>query len=273
MERLDPVLDTIADSRLRRRTRTAARPALTGGHIVRSLFGQPHEVRKKGAIDLVTEADVAAESAILASLEEDAPGAAVLAEESAGDHPTPPGAEAWIVDPLDGTTNFAHGLPLCAVSVAFWDGERVTAAAIHCPMQDELFVAAAGHGAFLDGRPIRVSERRFLVESLVATGFPYDIHRFRDEVISQLDRLLPKVRDVRRMGAAALDLAYVACGRLDGFWEMALKPWDTAAGALLVQEAGGRVSRFDGSGPYSPFDAEILASNGLVHDLLARELA
>jgi len=251
----------------------AARAALTAGSIVRELYGKPHTIQMKGPINLVTESDLAAETAIIASLNEDAPGIAVLAEESADDdNLKEPEGKVWVVDPLDGTTNFAHGLPLFAVSVALLDDGAPQVGAIYCPMQDELFTCCRGGGAWLDGREIRVTETRFLLESLVATGFPYDIYTHLDTILGQLKAVLPKVRDIRRCGAAAVDLAYVACGRLDGFWEMDLKPWDTAAGWLLVEEAGGKVTGFDGR-PYSAFARKILASNGVLHSNLLELLS
>jgi myo-inositol-1(or 4)-monophosphatase len=249
----------------------AARAALTAGAIIRKLYTEPHTVRMKGEIDLVTEADLAAETAIVASLDEDVPGIAVMAEES---HQ---GLEdrdrrTWIIDPLDGTTNFAHGIPIFAVSIALLDKGKPLAGVIYCPLQDELFCASKDGGSWLNDRRIKVTQTDFLVQALVATGFPYDIHKHIDQVIGQTRNILPKVRDIRRMGAAAVDLAYVACGRLDGFWETALKPWDTAAGWLLVEEAGGTVTGFSGQ-QYSPFQGEILASNTILHPLLIEAIA
>ena len=249
----------------------AARAALTAGTIIRELYATPHNIRMKGEIDLVTEADVAAESAIIASLDEDAPGIAIMAEESFQGQADME-QRTWIIDPLDGTTNFAHGIPIFAVSIGLLDKGRPLAGVIYCPMQDELFCTSRGGGAWLNDRPIRVTGTDFLVQALVATGFPYDIRKYVDQVLAQTRAVLPKVRDIRRMGAAAVDLAYVACGRLDGFWEAALKPWDTAAGWLLVEEAGGRVTGFAGQ-PYTPFRGEILASNSLLHPLLIDALA
>ena len=222
----------------------------------------------KGEIDLVTEADVAAETAIIASLREDTPDdIAVMAEESFDQITEPEKGRTWVIDPLDGTTNFAHNIPLFAVSIALVENGQPELGVIYCPMQDELFVTSRGGGAWMNDREIRVTETDFLVQSLVATGFPYDIRHHLTRILEQTRSVLPKVRDIRRCGAAAVDLAYVACGRFDGFWEMALKPWDTAAGCLLVEEAGGRVTDFLGQ-QYSPFKKEILASNSILHSLL-----
>ena len=271
MPRLENTLQSCPDPELRSLLLAAARAALTAGAIIRELYARPHTIRMKGEIDLVTEADVAAESAIIASLAEDAPGIAVMAEESwqgGGDQ----GQRTWIIDPLDGTTNFAHGVPIFAVSIGLLDRGQPLVGAIYCPMQDELFCASRGGGAWLNDQKIQVTATEFMVQALVATGFPYDIRKHLDQIIAQTQSVLPKVRDIRRLGAAAVDLAYVACGRLDGFWEAALKPWDTAAGWLLVEEAGGRVTTFDGQ-PYSPFRGEILASNTLLHSLLIDAIA
>ncbi len=248
--------------------RAAAAAALEGGDIIREMYENPHQIRLKGVIDLVTEADLASEKEILAILEQRFPGSAVLAEESSADYAEMPGGALWIVDPLDGTTNFAHGFPYFAVSIAYSIDGISQVGVIYCPVQNELFCALKGGGAWLNGRPISVSAREVLIESLVGTGFPYAIDEKLDPVIAQLRKVLPVVRDVRRAGAAALDLAYVACGRLDGFWEMDLKPWDTAAGQLLVEEAGGRVSNFMGL-DWTPYQPEILASNGKIHPLLS----
>ena len=271
MNRLTNPLQAAPSREVQDLLRAACRAALTAGAIIRELYAKPHTIRMKGEIDLVTEADLAAETAIVASLDEDAPGIAVMAEES---HQGRPAGDLrhWIIDPLDGTTNFAHGIPIFAVSIALLDKGKPLAGVIYCPLQDELFCASRGGGAWLNDRRIEVTRTDFLVQALVATGFPYDIRRHIDQVIGQTRNVLPKVRDIRRMGAAAVDLAYVACGRLDGFWETALKPWDTAAGWLLVEEAGGTVTDF-GGGPYSPFRGEILASNTILHPLLIEAIA
>ncbi len=265
MNRIETITSQCGDSELAGFLRAAGRAALTGGSIIRQLYDKPHTIEKKGAINLVTEADLASETAIVASLNEDMPGTAIMAEESAGDSPDEPRGRAWIIDPLDGTTNFAHGFPFFAVSIALVEDSVPRVGVVYCPMQDELFCACRGKGAWLNNDRISVTGTRFPVEALVATGFPYAIHARLDTVLQQLRSVLPKVRDIRRAGAAAVDLAYVACGRLDGFWEMDLKPWDTAAGWLLVEEAGGRVTDFAGK-PYSAFIPEILASNGVLHD-------
>ncbi len=271
MNRLDFLNKQCTDQKQYQLLLAACRAALTAGFILRDLYGKPHTITMKGEINLVTEADVASETAIVASLQEDAPDIAIMAEESADDDLKEPEGRIWVVDPLDGTTNFAHGFPIFAVSIALVENGRSTIGVIYCPLQDELFCCWQGGGSWLNGKKIRVTETDFLVQALVATGFPYDIHSRLDAVLTQMRSILPKVRDIRRAGAAAVDLAYVACGRLDGFWEMDLKPWDTAAGWLLVEEAGGRVTDFGGK-DYSPFVPEILASNAALHSLFVKQL-
>ncbi len=271
MNRLDFLKKQCSDPELSPMLQAAGRAALTAGLILKELYGRPHTITMKGEINLVTEADIAAETAIVASLQEDAPDIAIMAEESAGDNPEQPDGRVWIIDPLDGTTNFAHGFPIFAVSIALMENGAIKLGVIYCPLQDELFCCWRGGGSWLNSTKIQVTETDFLVQSLVATGFPYDIHAKLDQVMAQMRTILPKVRDIRRAGAAAVDLAYVACGRLDGFWEMDLKPWDTAAGWLLVEEAGGKVTDFAGK-TYSPFYPEILAGNAMLHPLLREQL-
>ncbi|RUM35524.1 MAG: inositol monophosphatase [Desulfobulbus sp.] len=271
MNRIETTIEHCKTSELASQLQAACRAALVGGTIIRDMYNAPHSIEMKGAINLVTDTDVSSEAAIIASLNEDTPDIAIMAEESAGDNPKIPEGKVWIIDPLDGTTNFAHGFPFFAVSIALLQDGVPQVGVVYCPMQDELFASCREGGAWMNGKRIQVTDTRFLVESLVATGFPYDIHENIDEVLMQLRDILPKVRDIRRAGAAAVDLAYVACGRLDGFWEMALKPWDTAAGWLLVTEAGGEVTDFTGK-PYSPFIPEILATNSAIHKLLKDQL-
>ncbi len=244
---------------------TAVSAALKAGQILRSLYDNPHTIEFKGEIDLVTEADIASEEAILSILEKKSPGISILAEESAGKGESSGQGPMWIIDPLDGTTNFAHGFPWFCVSIALWQNGASEAGVIYAPLQDELFYGVKGAGAFMNADQIRVSSTRVLDRSLLATGFPYDVREKPDEVISALKDMIVKAQGVRRAGAAALDLAYVSAGRLDGFWEIKLKPWDTAAGSLLVEEAGGRVTDF-GNSAYSPFLKEIVASNFRIHD-------
>jgi myo-inositol-1(or 4)-monophosphatase len=245
--------------------RTAAEAAVNAGRVLQQRYEQPHQIHHKGAIDLVTEADWAAEKVILEFLQDNLPGIKVLSEESFASYNGVPEEPVWIIDPLDGTTNFAHNFPWFAVSIALYDKGVSQVGVIYSPIQRELFCAAHGGGAWLNDRRLQVSGVNALKNGLVATGFPYDIREKSDAVLTMLKKILTHAQGVRRPGAASLDLAYLACGRLDAFWEIGLKPWDTAAGYLLVEEAGGRLSDFRGS-PFSPFFPELLASNTLLHD-------
>jgi myo-inositol-1(or 4)-monophosphatase len=224
---------------------TAAEAALQAGAIQRSRYGQKVEVEHKGEINLVTEVDRACEQAIVALIRERFPGHDIVAEETAPDRTG--SRHVWFVDPLDGTTNFAHGYPFFCASVALTqDGERVAGAVYDC-VKDELFTAERGVGAFLNGRRLRVSGAAELNDAMLITGFPYDLRTDPAHALRLFNALIPYARAIRRDGAAALDLAYVAAGRVDGFFEENLAPWDMMAGALMVEEAGGTVSRFDGS--------------------------
>jgi myo-inositol-1(or 4)-monophosphatase len=242
----------------------AAEAALKAGALLEELFEQPHQIRHKSAIDLVTEADLASEELILDMLQRQVPGVKVLSEESFASYDNMPSEPVWIIDPLDGTTNFAHNFPWFAVSIALYEKGRSRLGIIYHPMRKELFCAALAGGAWLNNEPIKVSDVFLLQNGLVATGFPYDVQERTDAILAMLKTVLTHAQGVRRPGAAALDLAYLACGRLDGFWEIGLKPWDTAAGYLLVEEAGGTLSDFNGA-PFSPFIPELLASNTLLH--------
>lgn len=239
--------------------------AVQGGKVLKDHFGKLREVRKKGAIDLVTEADLRAEASIIETITAAFPDHAILAEESGrrrGD-----GSGCWIVDPLDGTTNFAHNLPLFCVSIAFAAGDDILAGFVLAPLMEELFVGIKGQGAQCNGSPIRVSATRRLSDSLLVTGFPYDHQTIFDPLMDRFGKCLKATQGVRRLGSAALDLCYVASGRFDGFWEQHLKPWDTAAGVLIAAEAGARTTVFSGA-PYTIEKDEIVSTNGAVHDEL-----
>jgi len=236
------------------------------------LYDKPHQITHKGAIDLVTEADVAAEQTVLAMLRAAGGDIGFLAEESHSSYENLPQGPVWVIDPLDGTTNFAHGFPFFAVSIAYAEGTASKVGVVYAPMQDELFCACMGCGAWLNGRAIHVSGASTLQESLLATGFPYAIEQEVGGVMAALTRLVTRCQGVRRAGAAALDLAYLACGRTDGFWEINLKPWDTAAAMLLVSEAGGRLTTYNGK-EYTPYVPEVVASNGQIHAELVGQLA
>ena len=202
--------------------------AYHAGKILQAYFGKLSKIRKKGAIDLVTEADIEAEKRIIAIIQRSFPDHSIHSEESGLKRD---GAKyQWIIDPLDGTTNFVHNVGLFAVSIAFAEGENVLVGVVLNPMTGELFTAVIGQGAELNGRPIKVSNSEIVQESLLATGFPYDIKERILPVMTRLSVCLKASQGVRRLGSAALDLCFVACGRFDGFWEQNLNPWDTAAG-------------------------------------------
>ncbi|MBI5070967.1 MAG: inositol monophosphatase [Deltaproteobacteria bacterium] len=247
---------------------TCAEAARRGGAVLRARFGGRRVIDYKGGIDLVTDADRASEEAVVGFLRAGHPAAAILAEES-GQSGSEDAALRFVVDPLDGTTNYAHGLPHFAVNVAAMDARGVVAGATLDPLRGELFLAARGEGATCNGERIQVSRTPELVRALLVTGFPYDVHQNYEMPLRIFGEYMRRARAIRRMGAAALDLAYVACGRFDGYWEMRLKPWDLAPGILLVREAGGLVADFDG-GDDMLRRGDICAAN---HDLQGRLLA
>ena len=249
---------------MRRFLETAVRAAVESGRIQRRRRGSIGEVRRKGTINLVTEVDLLCERAIREIILGEFPDHAFLAEEG-GEQGRRESAHRWIVDPLDGTTNYAHGFPVYCTSIALETDGEIELGVVFDATRNELFTAERGRGAYLNKKRITVSRRTSLIECLLATGFAYDVGDSEVDNMDNFARFVRHCQGVRRAGAAALDLAYVACGRLDGFWEMNLKPWDTAAGSLLVREAGGRVSLFDGSEP-SIYRPEVLASNGAVHE-------
>ncbi len=248
-----------------------AAAARRGGEVLVGAFGRRRTIEYKGGIDLVTDADRASEAALLEFLAARCPGAAVLAEES-GASGAPGGRLRFIVDPLDGTTNYAHGLPHFAVNVGVEDEAGLLAGATYDPVRDELFLAARGRGATLNGEPIYASKRGELGQALLCTGFPYDVHQDPGPPLRLFAAYMTRARAIRRMGSAALDLAYVACGRFDGFWEMKLKPWDLAPGVLLVREAGGLVADFAG-GQRMLEVGEICAANAPLHPQLMAVLS
>jgi myo-inositol-1(or 4)-monophosphatase len=243
--------------------------AQAGAKVLRELAGKPRDIHFKGRIDLVTDADRAAEEAVLLVLRERFPGARVLAEESGA---SGSGELRFIVDPLDGTTNYAHGLPLYCCTVAAEVKGTLEAGCTVDPTRGEVFLARRGGGATLDGAPLRVSGVALLERALVCTGFPYGDREELPQMIANFGRLTERSRGTRRLGSAALDLAYVAAGRLDGFWETGLKPWDVAAGVLLVQEAGGVVTRFDGS-QHQLTSGQIVAAAPGIHRAMLGQLA
>ncbi|MGB8510668.1 MAG: inositol monophosphatase family protein [Pyrinomonadaceae bacterium] len=250
----------------------AIQTAREAGRVLAEKFGRAIQVSNKGDIDLVTESDLAAEKLIVERIRSYYPRHAVLAEESGAGAAVggAPSDYKWIIDPLDGTTNYAHGYPIFCVSIALEHEGRIVVGVVYDPTRDELFAAERGEGATLNGRRIRVSETSDLNRALMCTGFPYDV-RERGEFARHFTNFIMHAQSVRRDGSAALDLAYVACGRFDGFWEEGLRPWDVAAGVLLVEEAGGRVTHYDGA-PFDVYTPPIAATNGLVHEDVLRVL-
>ncbi|MFN2501944.1 MAG: inositol monophosphatase family protein [Pyrinomonadaceae bacterium] len=238
--------------------------ARDAGQILLEKFGRDIKVSKKGDINLVTEADLASEALIIERIKSYYPKHSILAEE-AGNAVVVGGDNTWkwIIDPLDGTTNYTHGYPCFCVTLALeHDGEIVIGVTFD-PTRNELFSAERGRGASLNNKPIRVSDTDLLADALIVTGFPYDFKR-RENFARHLTQFLMKSRGVRRDGSAAIDMAYVAAGRLDGFWEEGLNPWDMAAGVLMIEEAGGQVTGYDNA-KFSIYSPPILATNGLIH--------
>ena len=248
---------------------TAIEIAREAGGLLLQHFGQPLEITYKRRSDLVTEADRRSEALIVKRLQSHFPGHAIVAEEGGGQKT---GSDyCWYVDPLDGTTNFAHGFPVFSVSLGLAYRGEVVAGAVYDPTRDELFTTERGAGAFLNGQRLRVSNNAGLAECLVATGFP-PFASNHDLNVEFYFRFTELTHGIRRAGSAALDLCSVAAGRFDGFWELKLNPWDKAAGTLLVTEAGGLVSAITGK-PFNLLADDILASNGLVHDQMLRVIS
>ncbi len=243
---------------------TAVEAVVHAGDVMLSRVGKSFRVDKKSAIDLVTEVDVAIERSFREMIADRFPDHAVLGEEMGGSGSPPPGP-CWVFDPIDGTTNFAHGLPIFCASLALEIDGTAQLAAVYDPTRKELFTAERGSGAFLNGRRLQVSAAADLLDALLVTGFPYDVHQRVDEIVGLFAAFVGRARAVRRLGSAAIDLCYVAAGRMDGFWESDLKPWDIAGGALIVEEAGGRVTNLTGD-RFSSRAGHVLATNGLLHD-------
>ncbi len=252
----------------------AIQTARDAGAILVDRLGRALQVSSKGDIDLVTEADLAAEKLIIERIKSHYPRHAILAEESGSTEGViaVPGESdwRWIVDPLDGTTNYAHGYPCFCVSIALERASKIEIGVIFDPSRNELFASERGQGATMNDRMIRVSEVEDLNAAMLCTGFPYNV-RERPNFARDFANFTMNAQAVRRDGSAAIDLAYVACGRFDGFWEDGLNPWDVAAGILLIEEAGGRVTDYSGA-PLDIYTAKVLASNGLVHDAMMRVL-
>jgi myo-inositol-1(or 4)-monophosphatase len=242
------------------------------GEIQKSRFGSNITINKKGAIDLVTEVDIEVERMFRAMIAERFPDHAVLAEEMGETPSTTLGASGgplyrWVFDPLDGTSNYAHGIPIFCSALALEIDGVATVGAVFDPNRSELFTAERGVGAWLNGERLRVSDTPTLSDAMLVTGFPYDVRERLDDYLALFGEYLRNARAVRRLGSAAIDLCWVAAGRMDGFWERGLKAWDMMAGGLIVQEAGGRVTAIDGS-PWKPYEGHVLASNGHLHNAM-----
>jgi len=250
---------------------TAIEAAHAAGKVLMEHLGRLKDVRYKSVRDPVSEADRESEALIARIIREAYPEHGFLGEEDSSWEPSGSGGPRWIVDPLDGTVNYAHAYPCFCVSIALEAAGALLLGVVHDPFNRETDTAARAGGAYLNKEEIRVSGTDELIRSLVVTGFPYDTAENTGVIMRDMEAMIRASQGVRRDGAAALDLCYLAAGRFDGFWELRLKPWDTAAGVVIVEEAGGRVTTY-GGGPYTPYMDNILASNGLVHDEMVRVL-
>jgi len=255
---------SLSSSELQHLTEIAIRAAKQAGNILLDYARKGFEVhRKDQSINLVTEADLHSEHTVIQIIHQEFPDHQILSEEQGlQDIPTHP--IKWIIDPLDGTTNFAHGFPMYNVSIGVEYEGTCVLGVVYDPTRDELFLGQQGKGATLNGAPIYVSATPKLNEALLVTGFAYDVHTAKDNNLKEFCAFTVRARGMRRTGTAAIDLCYIACGRFDGFWELQLNPWDTAAGKVIVEESGGNVTNYDGE-PYNIYGQTIIASNGLIH--------
>jgi len=246
-----------------------AETARDAGALLRRGFNRRMAISYKGSIDLVTQYDVKAEKLITARIRKRYPSHDFLAEEGSDRESLSP--YRWVIDPLDGTVNYAHGFPVYCVSIAVEYEEEAIGAAVYDPERDEMFTAGRGLGSRLNGKRIHVTKESRLDRALLATGFSYSVRTDRRNNLGLFGRMVKTAQAVRRPGSAAIDLCWLACGRIDGFWELKLHPWDTAAARLIVEEAGGRVTRLNGR-PFSIFDKDILATNGRLHRAMQKVL-
>jgi myo-inositol-1(or 4)-monophosphatase len=237
--------------------------ALDAGNLLAEKFNSKHEIHYKGEINLVTEADKMSENLIIAAINSSYPDHGILSEESPAQNSQ--AIMRWIIDPLDGTTNYAHGYPVFCVSIALENEGVIVLGVIYDPLREDMFVAERGKGSYLNGKKMNVSKTAILSRSLLATGFPYDIRTSKDNNLNYFNLMAVEAQALRRAGAAALDIAYLAAGRFDGFWELKLMPWDMAAGCLMVEESGGIISNMSG-GKCDITSPNILISNGLIHE-------
>lgn len=240
------------------------------GAILREGYDREHQVNYKGVIDLVTEADHQSEAFLLGEAQRDFPGHHIFSEEAGVIHGND--EHVWYIDPLDGTVNYAHHVPIFSVSIAYASRGRLELGVVYDPLRDEIFTAERGKGAALNGKPIRVSSADALQKSLLVTGFPYDAWDTEHDNFANFVKFAKMTQGVRRLGSAALDLCYVAAGRFDGFWELALKPWDVAAGGLICEEAGALVTNVSGGEDYISPPQSILAAAPGIHGSMLREL-
>jgi myo-inositol-1(or 4)-monophosphatase len=252
-------------------TFTAIQAALAAGELLRRGFGTAFDIKSKpGKQNLVTEYDNRAEKMIIETIGHDFPDHAFLAEESGASHGR--SHYTWIIDPLDGTVNFAHQIPIFTISIACAHDEQIVTGIVYQPMTNELFIAEKGEGAYLNGRRLHVTENSNLEEAMLATGFPYNVEENPLNCIDRFAQMTSRGIPIRRLGSAALDLAYVAAGRFDAYWEVSLHPWDMAAGKLLVEEAGGKVTHYDGSQHRIFVQDNLLSSNGILHQEMVHHL-
>ncbi|MHC1782084.1 MAG: inositol monophosphatase family protein [Anaerolineaceae bacterium] len=242
--------------------------ARQAGEILLDGYGRPHDIDYKGSINLVTETDHRSEEFLIKEIEKRFPHHSIIAEESGLKNGAPEGSGQWHIDPLDGTVNFAHGIPCFSVSLAYAENEEIRLGVVYDPLRDECFTAERGGGAWLNEDRIQVSQTRELIECLLTTGFPYEKEDGLDRNLELYTRFSHLTQGVRRLGSAALDLCYVAAGRFDGYWELDVKTWDCAAGALLVQEAGGRITSADGNPRFFKSPISIVAANPGIHNLM-----
>jgi myo-inositol-1(or 4)-monophosphatase len=249
---------------------TLINAANAGAEQLRRYFEKSFNIsNKEGVNNLVTEADHAAEKAIIETIRQQFPDHFILGEES-GELAT--GSEyKWIIDPLDGTVNFAHGIPICAVSIGVEHNGEMIMGAVYAPFLNEFYIAQKGEGAFLNDRKIQVSDEADMMKSCLVTGFPYTYPKLHRGPLEIFSKLVTQGIPVRRLGSAAIDLCWMAAGRFDGFWEFNLSPWDTAAGEIIVKEAGGTITDFNNQ-PYSCYQKQLLATNGKIHDALLKEI-
>ncbi|MFC1490040.1 inositol monophosphatase family protein [Candidatus Latescibacterota bacterium] len=249
--------------------KTACDAARESGEILRSHFGKKNEISYKGRIDLVTDVDIKSEKAIINIIKSQYPDHDIITEET---DPKLKGSKfRWIIDPVDGTVNYAHNYPFAAVSIALEIDGIIEIGVVYNPMMEEFFSARRGQGAYLNDAPIAVSNTSALEQSFLATGFPYDIKENPENNLNYFNHLIMRTQAIRRDGSAALNLCYTAMGRFDGFWELRLSPWDMAAGCLIGIESGAKISKMNGE-PFSVYEPDLLITNGIIHENLLKEI-